>query len=177
MTTVQAEVVFATPRLEALFLSPPLAGDADQVLLGAPKFFEAEFEAPPEAGFVSELLEAPPPPGVSKVAVFPLGVREKGKTGFIGIAHLVIGYPTETTLFVGMLVFSEANQRKGFGKELIAGLYDWSRTQGIDFIRVRAHPKHTGAAAFLDKVGFADLPNKLSTGHVVWERKLPATED
>jgi len=111
------------------------------------------------------------------VAVFPLGIREKGKGSFIGIIHMVLGYPTETTLFVGMLVFAEASQRKGFGKELVNGLYDWVRPQGIEFVRIRVHPRHTDAAPFLDKMGYIDLPNKLSTGHVVWERKVPATED
>jgi len=175
--TDQAEVVFSTARLEAVFLSAAQADEADKVMLGAPKFYQGEFETDPEPGFVAELLEAPPPPGTSKVAVFPLGLQEKGKTDFIGIAHLVLGYPTETTLFVGMIVLAEANQKKGFGKELIGGIYDWARPQGIDFIRIRVHPRHTEASGFLDKMGFVDLPNKLSTGHVVWERKVPATED
>ena len=175
--TDQAEVVFSTARLEAVFLSPAMADEADKVIMAAPKFYQGEFEADPEPGFIAELLEAPPPPGVSKVAVFPIGLREKGKAEFVGVAHMVLGYPTETTLFVGMIVFSEAVQKKGFGKELLTGLYDWARPQGVDFVRIRVHPRHTEAGGFLDKMGYVDLPNKLSTGHAVWERKVPATED
>jgi len=176
MNTTLAEALFTTDRLEAVFLSPSLAPEADMAVLGAPGFFQAEFEAPPEAGFVAELLDAPPPPGVSRVAVFPIGLKEKGKPAFIGLAHMVLGYPTETELFIGLFFLDEAHQRKGFGKEFVNGLYEWARPQGIDFLRFRVHPRHTGGRAFLDKLGYVDLPNKLSTGHEVWSRKVPAVE-
>jgi GNAT superfamily N-acetyltransferase len=176
MNTLQAEALFETARMEAVFLSPDLAPVADKAILGAPAFFQTEFDAPPEPGFVGELLEAPPPPGISKVAVFPLGLKEKGKPDFIGLAHMVLGYPTETELFIGMMILAESHQRKGLGREFINGLYDWARPQGIDFLRFRVHPKHTGARSFLDKLGYVDLPNKLSTGHEVWQRKVPAVE-
>jgi GNAT superfamily N-acetyltransferase len=173
----QAEILFSTAKLDIVFLSPDTAGEADKAILGSPTFHQAEYESPPAAGFVADLLEAPPPPGLSKSAVFPLGLKEKGKADFIGLAHLILGYPTETTVFLGLLVIAESHQKKGFGKDFIEGLYNWARPQGITFIRARVHPRHKGGTAFFDKIGFADLPNKLSTGHAVWERRLPAVEE
>lgn len=177
MSTAAAEAVFTTPKLEMVFLSPSAAAQADHPLLAAPKFFQDEFECPPEPGFAAELIESPPPPGVSKAQIFPLGIRFKGGSEFLGIAHLILGFPTETTVFVGLLVLAEAAQRNKLGKEFIEGVYAWARPQGIQFIRVRCHPRHKGAEAFLDKMGFVDLPTALSSGHKVWERKLPAVED
>jgi GNAT superfamily N-acetyltransferase len=177
MSTLLAESLFGTAQLEMIYLSPALAADADKAVAGAPKFFADEFDALPEPGFVADLLEAPPPPGVSRVAVFPIGIREKNGRDFIGLAHMVIGYPTETELFIGLLLIAEASQRKGYGREFMQGIYAWGRSQGIVFVRVRVRPRHTGARAFLDKLGFADLPNKLSTGHEVWQRKIPAVEE
>ncbi len=181
MSVAQAEALFSTARLDIVFLSPELGATASAPLLGSPKFIEAEFGAPPDADFVVDLLTGliagDPPPGVSRAAVYPLGIALKGKPGFIGIAHMVLGFPTETTVFVGLLILAEAHQRQGYGKEFFTGLYDWARPQGIAFVRVRLHPKHEGAKVFLDKLGLVDLPEKLSSGHAIWERKLPATED
>jgi len=183
MSTATAEALFATPRLDVVFLSPDQAVEADKAIAGAPTFYKTEFEgeggeeAPPPEGFTADLLDTPPPPNISKAAVFPLGIREKGKANYIGLSHLILGYPTETTVFMGLLVFAEAFQKKGYGKELLTGIYDWTRPQGIGFVRIRVHPKHEGARAFLDKMGYADLPNKLSTGHLVFERRLPLVED
>jgi len=181
MPTAEAVAVFSTDRLEIVFLSPDNALDAGKVVLECPKFIEAEFEAPPDPGFAADLtaglVAGDPPPGVDRAAVFPFGLALKGTPGFIGTGQFVLGFPSETTVFVGLLMLAEAHQRKGYGREFFAGLYDWARPQGINFARVRLHPRHKDAAAFLDKLGFADLPNKLSSGHVVWERKLPAVED
>ena len=171
------EAIFSTGKVEAIFLSAGAAPEADKAAMAAPAFFNMEYGAPAESGFAAELIDSPPPPGLSKAAVFPLGLREKGKEAFVGMAHLLLGYPTETNVFVGLLVLADSFQKKGFGRDFIQGLYDWARPQGISFIRVRVHPQNTAAKAFLDKMGFVDMPNKLSTGHEVWERKLPAVED
>ncbi len=175
--TAQTEALFSTARLDIVFLTGELAGAADKAVMGAPVFFNMEYGSPPAEGFVADLLGSDPPPGLSKAAVFPLGLKDKGNGSYLGVGHLLLGYPTETTVFLGLLIISEASQKKGYGKEFIEGLYNWARPQGIDFMRIRVHPKNTGAKAFLDKIGFADLPNKLSSGHEVWERKLPAVED
>lgn len=176
MSPVATEALFSTPRLDVVMISPDVAPQADKAALAAPAFFETEYGGPPEPGFSLELLEAPPPPGVSKAAVFPLGLVEKGG-GYIGIAHLVLGYPTETTVFLGLLLFDESKQRKGYGKEFLDGIYGWARPQGIGFIRARLNPENAPGKAFFDKMGFTDLPGRLSTGHQVWERRLPAVEE
>ncbi len=171
-----AEALFSTAHLDIVMLTPELASQADQPVLASPKFFQIEYEGPPEAGFAQELLEAPAPPGVSKAATFVLGLLEKGG-GYVGLAHLVLGYPTDTTMFLGLLLIAEPRQRKGHGKEFLEGIYNWARPQGIGFIRARVNPASDIAKAFFDKVGFTDLPGKLSTGHQIWERRLPAVED
>jgi len=181
MSVAQAEALFSTARLDIVFLSPELTTTTSTPLLGTPKFIETEFGAPPDVDFVVDLLTGlmtdDPPPGVSRASVYPLGIALKGQPGFIGIAHLVMGFPTETTVFIGLLILAEKFQRKGYGREFFQGMYDWARPQGISFLRVRLHPKHDGAKAFLDKIGLVDLPEKLQSGHAIWERKLPAVED
>lgn len=181
MSVAQAEALFSTSRLDIVYLSPELAPTASAPLLGAPGFIEAEFGEPPTADFVVDLLTGlitgDPPPGLTRASVYPLGIALKGQSGFIGIAHMVMGFPTETTVFIGLLILAEKYHRKGYGKEFFQGVYDWARPQGINFIRVRLHPRHEAPKAFLDKIGLVDLPEKLSSGHAIWERKLPATED
>ncbi len=177
MSLAQAEALFSTPRLDVIFLSPAHAQIADKAVMTCPKFIQLEYGVSPEPGFVAELLESPPPPGISKMAVFPMGMTEKGQDSVIGLAHLVLGYPTETAITLGLLLVMESRQRKGFGTEFINGVYDWARPQGITFIRARVHPKNEAGRAFMDKLGFTDLPEKLSTGHQVWERHIPAVED
>jgi GNAT superfamily N-acetyltransferase len=177
MSLAQAEALFSTPRLDVIFLSPTLASAADKVVLSSPKFIKFEYGISPEPGFVAELLESPPPPGISRVAVFPMGIVEKGQDAFVGIAHLILGYPTETAITLGLMLIAESRQRKGYGQEFLTGVYDWARPQGITFIRGSAHPKNEAARAFLEKAGFTDLPEKLSTGHQIWERHIPAVEE
>ena len=181
MTTAAVEALFSTARLDAEFLTPETAPRAGAVLMAAPGFCQGEWEAAPDPELAGEvlagLMTGPLPPGVMRGQVFPLGLTLKGKPGFIGLAHLIVGFPRESAATLGLLVFAESNQRKGFGREFITGVYDWARPQGIDFLRVRLHPRHDGAKAFLDKLGFVDLPESISSGHVMWERKLPATED
>jgi len=177
MSPVALESAFISSKIEAVFLNAAVASEANKVAEGAPAFFTMETGEPADANFVADLLETDPPPGLSKAAVFPLGIREKGKEGFVGIGHLLLGFPTETTVFVGHLIIMDALAGKGYGQDFLEGVYNWARPQGINFIRIRVHPQNTGAKAWLDKMGFIDLPNKLSSGHEVWERKLPAVED
>src|SRR5262245_521472 len=113
-------------------VTPASAAQADGPVMACPAFFQVEYEGPPEPGFAAELLEAPPPPGVSKAATFVLGLVEKGGA-WVGLAHLVLGYPTETTVFLGLLLVAEPKQRKGLGKEFLDGIYAWARPQGIGF--------------------------------------------
>ena len=177
MSPVALEAAFTSSKIEAVFLTAAVAADANKVAEAAPAYFTMETGEPADANFVSDLLETDPPPGLSRAAVFPLGIREKGKAPFIGVGHLLLGFPTETTVFVGHLIIAEPMLNKGYEQDFIEGVYNWARPQGINFIRIRVHPQNTGAKAWLDKMGFIDLPNKLSSGHEVWERKLPAVED
>ena len=177
MSPVALEAAFTASKIEAVFLSAAVASDANKAAEGAPAYFTMETGEPADANFVADLLDTDPPPGLSKAAVFPLGLREKGKDAFVGVGHLLLGFPTETTVFVGHLIVMESALNKGFEQDFIEGIYNWARPQGINFIRVRVHPNNTGAKTYLDKMGFIDLPNKLSSGHEVWERKLPAVED
>ncbi len=176
MSTAAAEALFSTARLDIVFLGPDTAAKAGKVLMLAPAFYEAEFEAPPTpedvTGLLLDMMTGDPPPGVTRAQVFPLGLALKGSPDFIGMAHLVLGFPTENRMLVVFLILAESQQKKGFGREFIQGMYDWARPQGIDFLRVKVRGIHAGAKAFLDKLGFAEL-----TEGNAWERKLPATED
>ncbi len=181
MSPAQAEALFSSARLEPVYLTAENAGAAGMVLIGAPAFCQEEYEMAPDTqlavDIMSDLLTGPLPPGVSRGQVFPIGMTIKGQPGFIGIAHMMLGFPGETELTIGLMVIAESHQKKGYGKEFITGLYDWARPQGIGFIRINCHPRHKGSTAFLDKLGFADLGTNLKSGHAVWTRKLPATED
>jgi len=177
MSPATLESAFIAAKSEAVFLSSAVTAEANKVAEGAPIYFTMETGEPADANFAADLLETDPPPGLSKAAVFPLGIREKGKEAFIGLSHLLLGFPTETTVFVGHLIITETMLNKGFEQDFIEGIYNWARPQGINFIRIRVHPKNTATKTYLDKMGFVDLPNKLSSGHEVWERKLPAVED
>ena len=181
MSPAQAEVLFSSAKLEPVYLTPDNAGSAGMVLIGAPAFCQEEYEMAPDTqlavDIMSDLLTGPLPPGVSRGQVFPIGLTVKGSPGFVGIAHMMLGFPSETELTIGLFVIAEGHQKKGYGKEFINGLYDWARPQGIGFIRINCHPRHKGSGVFLDKLGFADLGTNLKSGHAVWTRKLPATED
>ncbi len=73
------------------------------------------------------------------------------------LLDLVVGYPRERTLFVGLFMIDGALQRKGIGREIMTALPKAADGAGLDDIRLGCLKGNDGAHAFWEAMGWQDI--------------------
>ena len=73
------------------------------------------------------------------------------------LLDLVVGYPRERTLFVGLFMIDGALQRKGIGREIMTALPKAADGAGLDDIRLGCLKGNDGAHAFWETMGWQDI--------------------
>jgi ribosomal protein S18 acetylase RimI-like enzyme len=72
---------------------------------------------------------------------------------------------------VGLLLFREACQGLGYGRETVGALEHAVAARGFTALRASVGDENTGAAAFWERMGF-EPAGRLPGDVTVWEKKL-----
>ena len=90
----------------------------------------------------------------------------------IGVLDLYLHHPEPGTAHVGLLLFREACQGLGYGKETTAALEHALVRAGYSILRLSVGDENPGARAFWERLGFAEV-GRLDRGVSVYEKRLP----
>jgi len=155
------------PRLLAL---PATAAHADQIqacLEGAPEYFASTEGRRPGPGEAEDLIaegEADP-----QRRVYTLVPRGGGPA--VGVLDLLLEYPEPEVAQVVLLLFREACQGLGYGRETAQVLEAALAARGFRALRLAVVDENTGARAFWERVGYAPV-GRLDGGVTVFEKPL-----
>jgi ribosomal protein S18 acetylase RimI-like enzyme len=103
------------------------------------------------------------PPGLS--------ASDKVVTGFmcneqmVGFVDVCNGYPEVHTAYIGMLIFAENYQGRGFGREALTYIHTLARSWDCHTLRVAVIENNTRALTFWEKEGFGQLYRKTIKGY------------
>jgi len=80
----------------------------------------------------------------------------------VGLAHVEPRISLGRGAFAELLalVVGEADRRQGVGRELVAHVENWARSQGLEAMRVRCNIVREQAHAFYESVGYATLKDQ-----------------
>ena len=73
------------------------------------------------------------------------------------LMDLVVGYPRERTLFVGLFMVEGSLHRRGIGRTIMSVMPAAADGAGLDSIRLGCLKGNDGAHAFWETMGFQDL--------------------
>jgi len=85
------------------------------------------------------------------------------------LLDLIVGYPRERTLFVGLFMVDSALHRQGIGREIMTALPKAADGAGLDDIRLGCLKGNDGAHAFWEAMGYRDVREGTLDGqNCVW---------
>ena len=99
------------------------------------------------------------PPGKTPADKFVLGFFLG--PDLIGCADLIRGYPTPEHAYIGLLLFSENQQNRGFGPKALAQIALVAARWGCPWIRLAVIATNTRAHAFWRRQGFREVFRKV----------------
>ncbi len=101
--------------------------------------------------------------------VFALLPRAGGPA--VGVLDLLLDYPEPAVAQVVLLLFREACQGLGYGKETTAALEDALRRAGFATLRLSVGDENPEARAFWERIGYAEV-GRLDRGVTVLENRI-----
>lgn len=158
---------FDGPRLRAV---PALREHAAQIQAcyeGAPDYFTRTEGGPPGPEAAVRLLEDAEGDDLRRVYVL---LTQSGGAA-VGVLDLYLHHPEPGTAHVGLLLFREACQGLGYGKEVTAALEHALVRAGYRTLRLSVGDENPGARAFWERVGFGEA-GRLDRGVTVFEKQL-----
>ncbi|MCA8215211.1 GNAT family N-acetyltransferase [Burkholderia cepacia] len=95
----------------------------------------------------------------------------------VGCADVIRAYPTDDCIWIGLLLFSDAYQRRGYGKTALALLDAMAREWGFRRAQLAVVSTNPRAFAFWQREGFEEIrraTNQRFLGElIVMERPIP----
>ncbi len=161
------ELVVDGPRLRAVPATGRLAAQIQACFEGAPDYFARTEGKPPRPDAAIQLLADAEIDDRRKVFVL---VPRIGGPG-VGVLDLHLDYPEPRTAQVGLLLFREACQGLGYGKETVAALEPALTRLGYRALRLSVVDENTEAKQFWERLGFA-VAARLDRGVTVYEKVL-----
>jgi ribosomal protein S18 acetylase RimI-like enzyme len=155
------------PRLLVLKAAGQHAAQIQACFEGAPDYFARTEGKPPGADAAFQLLADAEVDERRKV--FVLVPRVGGPA--VGVLDLHLDYPEPRTAQIGLLLFREACQGLGYGKETTAGLEAALSRAGYRALRLSVVDENTEAKMFWERLGFA-IVGRLDRGVTVYEKIL-----
>jgi ribosomal protein S18 acetylase RimI-like enzyme len=144
--------------------------DAAQIqacLEGAPDYFARTEGSPPGADAAERLLADAE--GDDLRRVYLLAPHVGGPA--VGVLDLYLHHPERGVAHVALLLFREACQGLGYGKETTAALEDALLRAGYSALRLSVGDENPEAKAFWQRIGFAEV-GRLDRGVSVYEKRL-----
>jgi ribosomal protein S18 acetylase RimI-like enzyme len=153
------------PRLTAVPIGQRVR-EAQAALEGAPDYFLRTDGALPGPDAAAELAAEMDADGDRKV--FAL-VPRAGPA--VGVLDLYLHHPEPGVVHVGLLLFREACQGLGYGRETVGALEHAVARGGFSAIRASVGDENEGAAAFWERMGF-ESAGRLRDGVTVYEKRV-----
>jgi RimJ/RimL family protein N-acetyltransferase len=151
-------------RLDRLAHTPAGEAAVQRVLAAAPGYFHRISGGPPGPAEAGELF-AELPAGKSFDDKFVYGIEADGR--LVGCLDLLRGYPVPGTAFLGLLLLSEAHQRRGIGCAAYALAESIVRSWSCDTVRLGVVATNGPALCFWRACGFRATgerrPHRLGT--------------
>ena len=130
-----------------------------------------------DAPSYSYLVKGRPPLSTDAEDVFTdlppgLSASDKLVTGFmlneqmVGFVDVCNGYPDVHIAYIGMLIFAEKYQGRGFGHEALTHIHTLARSWNCRTLRIAVMENNTPALTFWKKEGFGQLYRKTSKGYI-----------
>ena len=155
------------PRLRAVRATGKHAAQIQACFEGAPDYFARTEGKPPGADAAIQLLADAEIDDHREVYV--LVPRVGGPA--VGVLDLHLDYPEPRTAQVGLLLFREACQGLGYGKETTAAVEAALARAGYRALRLSVVDENTEAKMFWERLGFA-IVGRLDRGVTVYEKPL-----
>jgi len=161
------ELSFDGPRLVARQATLEHVKAIQACFEGAPDYFARTEGRPPGPDAASHLLaDAEADPGRRVYVVVP---RAGGAA--VGLLDLHLDYPEPGTAHIGLLLFREACQGLGYGKETTAAVEAALARSGYGALRLSVVDENVDAKLFWQRIGFAEV-GRLDRGVTVFEKVL-----
>jgi len=155
------------PRLRAVAAGGAHAAQIQSCLEGAPDYFVRTEGGLPAPGAAIQLLaDAEVDP---QRRVYVLVPRAGGPA--VGVLDLLLDYPEPEVAKVVLLLFREACQGLGYGRETTAALEAALAARGFRALRLSVVDENAEARAFWERLGFAAV-GRLDRGVTVYEKVL-----
>jgi RimJ/RimL family protein N-acetyltransferase len=162
------ELTLDGPRLRAVPATGAHAAQLQACFEGAPDYFaRTEGRAPRRDEAIQLLADAEVDPQRRVYALVP---RAGGPA--VGVLDLHLDYPEPGTVQIGLLLFREACQGLGYGRETCAALETALQTAGYQALRLSVVDENPDAKAFWERLGFWEA-GRLDRGVTVYEKPLP----
>jgi ribosomal protein S18 acetylase RimI-like enzyme len=161
------ELALDGPRLLAVKATGQHAAQIQACFEGAPDYFARTEGKPPGADAAIHLLADAEVDEHRKV--FALVPRAGGPA--VGVLDLYLDYPEPRTAQIGLLLFREACQGLGYGKETTAALEAALARAGYRGLQLSVVDENADAKAFWERLGFA-IVGRLDRGVTVYEKIL-----
>jgi ribosomal protein S18 acetylase RimI-like enzyme len=153
------------PRLLAVPVGERV-GEAQAALEGAPYYFLRTDGALARRSAAADLAaEADADPARRVFALVP----RAGPA--VGVLDLYLHHPEPGVIHVGLLVFREACQGLGYGRETVVALEHAAVQGGYTALRASVGDESPAAAAFWERLGF-EAAGRLEDGVTVYEKRV-----
>ncbi len=161
------ELAIDGPRLRAEKATGRHAAQIQACFEGAPDYFARTEGKLPGADAAVQLLADAEVDDHRKV--FALVPRAGGPA--VGVLDLLLDYPEPATAQIGLLLFREACQGLGYGKETTAAVEAALARAGYRALRLSVVDENVEAKLFWERLSFA-IVGRLDRGVTVYEKVL-----
>ncbi len=155
------------PRLRAIPASLAHVAQIQACFEGAPDYFARTEGGPPGADAAERLLRDAEGDDLRRVyALVPIVGGPA-----VGVLDLYLDHPEPGVAHIGLLLFREACQGLGYGKETTAALEQVLARAGTRTLRLSVGDENPEARAFWERIGFAEV-GRLDRGVTVFEKRI-----
>jgi len=155
------------PRLRAVAASRENVRQIQACFEGAPDYFARTEGGPPGSDAAERLLADAESDDLRKVyALVPIVGGPA-----VGVLDLYLHHPEPGVAHIALLLFREACQGLGYGKETTAALEQVLARAGYGTLRLSVGDENPEAKAFWARIGFAEI-GRLERGVSVYEKRI-----
>jgi RimJ/RimL family protein N-acetyltransferase len=163
----RSQMSFDGPRLTAVPATREHTAQIQACFEGAPDYFARTEGRPPGPDAAEQLISDSEADDGRKIwALIP---RAGGPA--VGVLDLHLDYPEPLTAHIGLLLFREACQGLGYGKETITAVESGLKKAGFRALRLSIVEENAQAKVFWEHLQFAEV-GKLDRGVTVYEKVL-----
>lgn len=155
------------PRLRAVPASRENVRQIQACFEGAPDYFARTEGGPPGPDAAERLLADAEGDELRKVYALVPVVGGPA----VGVLDLYLHHPDPRVAHIALLLFREACQGLGYGKESTAALEQVLARAGYDTLRLSVGDENPEAKAFWERIGFAQV-GRLDRGVSVYEKRI-----